>query len=122
MPRGQHKMFLVMAVGVGKTYRTLQEGHAALAEGRDVAVGLLETHGRAATAAMAEGLELIPRGRVPVHGTELEEMDLPAILRRAPGICLIDEIAHTNAPGLEHRKRYEDVEAVLPPASASTRP
>jgi two-component system, OmpR family, sensor histidine kinase KdpD len=113
MPRGHHKIFVGMAVGVGKTYRMLGEGHSLVAEGRDVAIGLLETHGRAATAAMADGLELIPRRRVPFRSTVLEEMDLPAMLRRAPEICLIDEIAHTNAPGLEHRKRYEDVEDVL---------
>ncbi len=113
MARGQHKLFLGMAAGVGKTCRMLQEGHSALAEGQDVAIGLLEVHGRAETAAMAVGLELIPRRRVPVQGTVLEEMDLPAILRRSPQVCLIDELAHTNAPGLEHRQRYEDVEEVL---------
>jgi two-component system, OmpR family, sensor histidine kinase KdpD len=113
MARGQHKVFLGMAVGVGKTCRMLQEGHSAAAEGRDVAIGLLETHGRPETAALAEGLELIPRRPVPFQDTILEEMDLPAVLRRSPQICLIDEIAHTNAPGLEHEKRYEDVEDVL---------
>ncbi len=102
-----------MAVGVGKTYRMLQDGHAAIAEGRDVAIGLLETHGRPDTAAMAEGLELIPRRRVAHAGTCFEEMDLPAITRRRPRICLIDELAHTNVPGLEHDKRFEDVEDVL---------
>src|ERR1019366_8417016 len=113
MARGQHKLFLGMAVCVGKTCRMLQEGHSVAAEGRDVAIGLLETHGRPETAALAEGLELIPRRRVPFQGTIIEEMDLPAILRRSPQVCLIDEVAHTNAPGLEHRKRYEDVEDVL---------
>ena len=102
-----------MTVGVGKTYRMLQEGHSVTAEGKDVAIGLLETHGRVETAAMAEGLEVIPRRPVPFRNTVFEEMNLPAILRRAPMICLIDEIAHTNVPGLEHRKRYEDVEAIL---------
>ena len=113
MTRGAHKVFLGMAVGVGKTCRMLQEGHSTAAEGRDVAIGLLETHGRPETAALAEGLEPIPRRHVPVQGTVIDEMDLPAILRRAPEICLIDEIAHTNAPGLEHHQRYEDVEDVL---------
>lgn len=113
MPRGQHKVFLGMAVGVGKTCRMLQEGHSEVSKGQDVAIGLLETHGRAETAALAEGLELIPRRRVVVHGTTLEELDLPAILRRSPSICLIDELAHTNAPGLEHEKRYEDAEDAL---------
>ncbi len=113
MAHGQHKVFLGMAVGVGKTFRMLQEGHSVAAEGKDVAIGLLETHGRPETAALAEGLELIPRRRVPFQGTVVEEMDLPAILRRSPRVCLIDEVAHTNAPGLEHQKRYEDVEDVL---------
>jgi len=116
--RGPHKVFLGMAVGVGKTYRMLQEGHAVLAEGRDVVIGLLETHGRPETAAMASGLELIPRRAVPSQGAVLAEMDLPAILQRAPEVCLIDEIAHTNAPGLEHRKRYEDVEAIIAAGAA----
>ncbi|HYB24587.1 MAG TPA: histidine kinase, partial [Solirubrobacteraceae bacterium] len=110
---GRHKIFLGMAIGVGKTCRMLEEGHAALAEGRDVAIGLLETHGRPDTAALAEGLELIPRRAVPFAGVQVWEMDLPAILRRAPEVCLIDELAHTNVPGLEHRQRYEEVEDVL---------
>ena len=92
MARGAHKVFLGMAVGVGKTCRMLQEGHSALAEGQDVAIGLLEAHGRPETAALAKGLELIPRRRVPFQGAEVEEMDLPAILRRAPQVCLIDEL------------------------------
>jgi two-component system sensor histidine kinase KdpD len=111
--RGRHKVFLGMAAGVGKTVRMLQEGHAAAAEGRDVAIGLLETHGRADTAAEAEGIEVIPRRTVTYRDIEVEEMDLPAILRRAPEVCLIDELAHTDPPGVEHRKRYEDVEDVL---------
>ena len=113
MARGQHKVFLGMAVGVGKTFRMLQEGHSVAGEGKDVAIGLLETHGRPDTAALAEGLELIPRRRVPFQGATVEEMDLPAILHRSPRVCLIDEVAHANAPGLEHEKRYEDVEDVL---------
>jgi len=113
MARGRHKVFLGMAVGVGKTYRMLQDGHVEVAKGHDVAIGLLETHGRTDTAALAEGLELIPRRRVAVHGTVVEELDLPAVLRRAPGICLVDELAHTNAAGLEHTKRYEDVAHIL---------
>ncbi len=113
MPRGRHKVFLGMAVGVGKTVRMLQEGHSVAAEGQDVAIGLLETHGRPETAAVAEGLELIPRQRVPLRGTVIDEMDLPAIIRRSPQVCLIDELAHANAPGLEHGQRYEDVDDVL---------
>ncbi len=111
--RGQLRVFLGMAAGVGKTYRMLQEGHAEQEGGRDVVIGLLETHGRAETARLAEGLPIVPRRRVDYRGTLLEEMDLPSILVRAPELCLIDELAHTNAPGVEHEKRYEDVEDVL---------
>jgi two-component system sensor histidine kinase KdpD len=113
MPRGQHKVFLGMAVGVGKTCRMLHEAQFVSAAGRDVAIGLLETHGRPETAAAATGLELIPRRLVPVHGAVIEEMDVPAIIGRAPQICLIDELAHKNAPGVEHDQRYQDVEDVL---------
>ncbi|HVW17612.1 MAG TPA: histidine kinase, partial [Solirubrobacteraceae bacterium] len=102
-----------MAAGVGKTYRMLQEGHAEWEAGRDVVIGLLETHGRLETLRLAEGLPALPRRRVVHRGAELDEMDLPGILARAPELCLIDELAHTNAPGLEHAKRHEDVEAVL---------
>jgi two-component system sensor histidine kinase KdpD len=111
--RGRLKVFLGMAAGSGKTYRMLIEGQIEQEAGRDVAIGLLETHGRAETAQLAEGLELIPRRRVTYRDVTLEEMDLPAILTRAPELCLIDELAHTNAPGVKHPKRYEDVEEVL---------
>jgi two-component system sensor histidine kinase KdpD len=111
--RGRYKIFLGMAAGVGKTYRMLQEGQAEAEAGRDIVIGYLEPHGRAETIAQAEGLEIVPRRRVRYRETELEEMDLPAILRRKPELCLIDELAHTNAPGLEHGKRYEDIEDVL---------
>jgi two-component system, OmpR family, sensor histidine kinase KdpD len=111
--RGHLRVFLGMAAGVGKTFRMLLEGHAEQEAGRDVVIGLVESHGRAETEALAEGLPIVPRRRVVYRGAELEEMDLPGILRRAPELCLIDEIAHTNAPGLEHAKRYEDVEDVL---------
>ena len=110
MIRGRHKVFLGMAAGVGKTYRMLQEGRA---DGRDTVIGLLETHGRRETAALAEGFEFVPRRSVLYRGAALSEMDLPGILARAPRLCLIDELAHTNAPGVEHRKRFEDVETVL---------
>jgi two-component system, OmpR family, sensor histidine kinase KdpD len=102
-----------MAAGVGKTYRMLQEGRAETEAGRDVVVGYLEPHGRMETVAQSEGLELMPRRRVRYRDTELQELDLPAILTRAPELCLIDELAHTNAPGVEHEKRYEDVRDVL---------
>ena len=111
--RGRYKIFLGMAAGVGKTYRMLQEGQAEAESGRDVVVGLVETHGRAETAALVGGLEVLPRRRVDYRGTELEEMDLPAILARAPELVLIDELAHSNAPGVEHAKRYEDITDVL---------
>ena len=111
--RGHLRVVLGMAAGVGKTVRMLAEGRAERDGGLDVVIGLLETHGRADTAAAADGLELLPRRLVTYRGTELEEMDLPAIIARRPGVCLIDELAHTNAPGLEHEKRYEDVEDVL---------
>jgi len=91
----------------------LQEGLAQLEAGRDVVIGLLETHGRIETQALAEGIPVVPRRRVTYRDTDLEDMDLPAILRRAPEICLVDELAHTNAPGLEHEKRYEDIEDIL---------
>jgi two-component system, OmpR family, sensor histidine kinase KdpD len=111
--RGHLRVFLGMAAGVGKTYRMLLEGHAEQEAGRDVVVGLLETHGREDTLRQAEGLPMIPRRRVEYRDAVLEEMDLPAVLLRAPELCLIDELAHTNAPGVEHPKRYEDVEDVL---------
>jgi two-component system sensor histidine kinase KdpD len=91
----------------------LQEGMAEADSGRDVVVGYLESHGRAETVAQAEGLEILPRRHIAYRGTPLEEMDLPAVLARAPELCLIDELAHTNAPGAEHEKRYEDVRAVI---------
>jgi two-component system, OmpR family, sensor histidine kinase KdpD len=111
--RGHLKVFIGMAPGVGKTYRMLQEGAAEADSGRDVAVGYLEPHGRAETLAQAEGLEIVPRRPVIYRGTPLQEMDLPAVLERKPELCLIDELAHTNAPGVEHEKRYEDVRDVL---------
>ena len=110
---GHLRVFLGMAAGVGKTFRMLIEGHAEQEAGRDVVIGLLESHGRAETAKLAEGLPSLPRRRVSYRGTTLEEMDLPAILTRAPELCLIDELAHSNSPGVEHEKRYQDVEQVL---------
>ncbi len=111
--RGHLRIFIGMAPGVGKTYRMLREGKAEAAAGRDVAIGYLESHGRAETVEQAQGLEAIPTRSVSYRGTTLEEMDLPAVLARKPGLCLIDELAHTNASGVEHDKRYEDVNAVL---------
>ncbi len=111
--QGRLKVYLGMAAGVGKTFRMLLEGHAELEAGRDVAIGLLETHGRAETSRLAGGLPVVPRRRVTYRETALEEMDVQAILSRRPELCLIDELAHTNAPGTEHAKRYEDVEEIL---------
>src|SRR6202521_2040820 len=111
--RGRLKVFIGMAPGVGKTYRMLQEAAAEAESGRDVVIGYLEPHGRAETVALADGLEIVPRRRVLYRGRPLEEMDLPAVLARRPELCLIDELAHTNAPGVEHEKRYEDVRDVI---------
>src|SRR5665213_109266 len=111
--RGHLKVFIGMAPGVGKTYRMLQEGAAEADNGRDVAIGYLESHGRAETLAQAEGLEIVPRRHLEYRGAPLQELDLPAVLARRPELCLIDELAHTNAPGVEHEKRYEDVRDVI---------
>jgi two-component system, OmpR family, sensor histidine kinase KdpD len=111
--RGHHKVFLGMAAGVGKTYRMLQEAQAEAEAGRDVVIGYLEPHRRPETAAQAEGLAVVPRRRVDYRATTLEEMDLGAVLARGPELCLVDELAHTNAPGLQHAKRFEDVQDVL---------
>ena len=106
-------IFLGMAAGVGKTYRMLLEGQAEAESGRDVVIGYLEPHGRRETEELARDLEVVPRRRVPYRETTVEEMDLPAILARAPELCLIDELAHTNAVGVEHEKRWQDVESVV---------
>jgi two-component system sensor histidine kinase KdpD len=111
--RGHLKVFIGMAPGVGKTYRMLQEGVAEADSGRDVVIGYLEPHGREETVAQAEGLETLPRRHLLYRGTPLQEMDLPALIERRPELALIDELAHTNAPGVEHEKRYEDVRDVL---------
>ncbi len=111
--RGRHKVFLGMAAGVGKTYRMLQEGQAEAEAGRDVVIGYLEAHRRPETIAQSVGLEVVRRRRVPMGEREVEEMDVRAVIARAPELALIDEIAHSNPPGLEHAKRYEDVEEVL---------
>jgi two-component system sensor histidine kinase KdpD len=111
--QGHYKIFLGMAAGVGKTYRMLQEGQAEAAAGRDVAIGYLEPHKREETSAQARGLETLPRRRVAIREVEVGEMDLAALLARAPELALIDELAHTNPPGLEHEKRYEDIADVL---------
>jgi two-component system sensor histidine kinase KdpD len=113
MPSGRYKIFLGMAAGVGKTYRMLQEGHAEAAADRDVTIGYLEPHKREETSEVARGLEVVPRRHVTYRDIGVEEMDLPVLLTRAPELALIDELAHTNPPGLEHEKRYEDIAVVL---------
>jgi two-component system sensor histidine kinase KdpD len=110
---GHYKIFLGMAAGVGKTFRMLQEGRAAAVDGRDVVVGFVETHAREETAAQLAGLEVFARRTVTYRDTSLEEMDLPGLLARAPELVLVDELAHTNAPGVEHAKRYEDIADLL---------
>ncbi|WP_310485830.1 sensor histidine kinase KdpD [Chamaesiphon sp. VAR_48_metabat_403] len=111
--RGKHKIFIGMSPGVGKTYRMLEEGHRLRSEGIDVAIGLLETHNRAETAAKALGLEQIPRQSIACQGVTFTEMDVGAILDRHPQLVLVDELAHTNIPGAEREKRYQDVEEIL---------
>jgi two-component system, OmpR family, sensor histidine kinase KdpD len=111
--RGKHKIFIGMAPGVGKTFRMLEEGHRLKSEGIDVAVGLLETHGRKETAAKGEGLEIVPRKEM-LHGEKaLTEMDTEALIVRRPQLALVDELAHTNVPGSLREKRYQDVEEIL---------
>jgi two-component system, OmpR family, sensor histidine kinase KdpD len=102
-----------MAAGVGKTYRMLQEGRQAQIEGRDVVIGYLAPHDRPETAALAEGIEVVPRLRAQHGGLELGEMDVDAVVRRAAELTLIDELAHTNAPGMRNEKRYQDIDEVL---------
>jgi two-component system sensor histidine kinase KdpD len=111
--RGNHKVFLGMAAGVGKTYRALQELRAEYEAGRDAVIGYLEPHARADTEAQAEGLPRIARRRITYKEVTLEELDLPGLIARRPEVALIDELAHTNAPGVEHGKRYEDVQDAL---------
>jgi two-component system, OmpR family, sensor histidine kinase KdpD len=111
--RGRLKVFLGAAPGVGKTYEMLLSAKARQAEGADVVVGIVETHGRAETQSLLHGFELIPRASIDYHGHSLDEMDLDALLKRHPQIALVDELAHTNAPGSRHPKRYQDVEDLL---------
>src|ERR1700740_3595207 len=102
---GRLKIFVGAAPGVGKTYEMLQSAHAKLKAGVDVVVGAVETHGRAETEALLRGLEVIPRRVIDYRGARLEEMDIDAILQRRPELVLVDELAHTNAPGSRHPKR-----------------
>jgi two-component system sensor histidine kinase KdpD len=111
--RGQLRIYLGNAAGVGKTFAMLGEGHRRAERGTDVVVGFVETHGRKHTADLIEGLEVVPRARIPYRGSVFEEMDLDAVLARRPGVALIDELAHTNVPGSRNAKRWQDVEELL---------
>ncbi|HKP96985.1 MAG TPA: PTS sugar transporter subunit IIA [Fibrobacteria bacterium] len=111
--RGRLKVYLGYAAGVGKTYLMLQEAHRLKAEGIDVVIGIVESHGRKETAELIEGLERIPMRVSEYHGIAVEEMDPEAILARRPKVVLVDELAHTNAPGSRNGKRYQDVEDLL---------
>jgi len=111
--RGRLKIFLGAAPGVGKTYEMLSEGAARRRSGTDVVIGVVETHGRAETEALTRGLEILPRRAIEYEARKLTEMDLDALLERRPALALVDELAHTNAPGSRHTKRYQDVEELL---------
>jgi two-component system sensor histidine kinase KdpD len=110
---GRLKIFVGAAPGVGKTYEMLQQARARKQDGYDIVIGVVETHGRKETQALLDGLETVPRQRLEYKGQWLEEMDLDAIIARRPQIALVDELAHTNAPGSRHPKRYLDVEELL---------
>jgi two-component system sensor histidine kinase KdpD len=112
-PRGRLKIFLGYAAGVGKTYQMLDEAQELRRKGVDVVIGYFEPHGRQDTIAKTEGLELIPRKKVEYRGSVFEEMDVDAVLRRRPAVCLVDEFAHTNVPGCARLKRWEDVQLLL---------
>jgi two-component system sensor histidine kinase KdpD len=112
-PRGKLKIFMGYAAGVGKTYQMLEEAQALRAANVDVVIGYFEPHARKDTIAKTEGLETIPRKKVDYRGAVFEEMDTAAILSRHPRVCVVDELPHTNVPGMERTKRWEDVEALL---------
>jgi two-component system, OmpR family, sensor histidine kinase KdpD len=111
--RGRLKLYIGFAAGVGKTYRMLEESQALKRRGVDVALGFIETHGRADTAALVIGLEQVTRTRIEYRGVVIEEMDTAAIIARHPEIVVVDEIAHTNAPGSRNKRRYQDVVEIL---------
>lgn len=111
--RGKHKIYIGMAPGVGKTYRMLEDAKRLKEEGIDVVIGFLETHGREETIAQSIGLEVVPENHIVWKGSNFREMDRDAVIQRSPQLALIDELAHTNIPGCEHEKRYQDVELVL---------
>jgi two-component system sensor histidine kinase KdpD len=110
---GKLKIYLGFAAGVGKTFRMLEEAHVLKKRGVDVVLAYIEPHDRAETLALIEGLEVVPRKKIEFHGVTVEEMDLDAVIKRKPTVAVVDELAHTNAPGLKHHKRYEDVLELL---------
>ena len=112
-PRGELRIYLGSAAGVGKTFALLGEGHRRAERGTDTVIAYVETHGRPQTEAQIGDLEVIPRAQIPYRGTFFEEMDLAAVLARAPEVALVDEFAHTNVPGSGHEKRWQDVEELL---------
>ena len=112
-PRGQLQVFLGYAAGVGKTYRMLEEAQQLKRQGKDIVIGYFEPHGRKDTIARTAGLEMIPAKTISYRGVMLQEMDIEAILKRRPATCVVDELAHTNVPGSERSKRWEDVQALL---------
>lgn len=111
--RGRFKIYIGMSAGVGKTYRMLQEAHALLRSGMQVQIGYIETHGRPETAALLEGLPLLPRRKLFYKGKELEELDVPAVLALHPEVVVIDELAHSNIEGSKNEKRWQDVVDIL---------
>ena len=111
--RGYHRVYLGAAPGVGKTFAMLNEGSRRAGRGDDVVIGWFEEHGRPETTARAAGLEVVPPVALGHRGVELQEMDVDAVLARRPGLALVDELAHTNAPGSRNPKRWQDVEALL---------
>jgi two-component system sensor histidine kinase KdpD len=111
--RARLRIYIGAAPGVGKTYSMIDDAHAFRREGVDVVIGFVETHGRAETEARIADLETVPRRQVAYRGVTLEDMDLDAILARKPALCVVDELAHTNAPGSRHDKRYQDVQELL---------
>ncbi len=110
--RGRLRVYVGMAPGVGKTYKMLEEAHRRSERGTDLAVGFVEAHGRPRTAALLDGLEVLPRLRIEYRGVVVEEMDTEAVMRRHPEVVLVDELAHTNVPGSPREKRWQDVEAI----------
>src|SRR5215467_11941666 len=113
MAQGQLRVYLGAAPGVGKTYRMLEEGQRRRERGTDVVIGYVETHGRKHTEALFDGREVVPRKTITYRGASFTEMDVQAVLARAPEVVLVDEMAHTNVPGSKHAKRWLDIQELL---------